>query len=423
MVGHSHHRARVDKKGEMWFNNTIYTFQEMPMKLLQKILDGGFLFLLGAFLLAGLVKTAFFPKELNTYENRYANALPVPTVGTVLDCTFQDGVEDALSDQVLLAQTCKKAYNMANSALQLHMLSGFIQSNPDRYIKLLGLKTFGGENLVYDMQPFPSIQQALEERAQSLNALMRGNPGPEYYAYYIEKDSDMDFETGEKSGAYELLQARLDLPAGHMARLEMDGFDTYREYFYKTDHHWNYKGSYQGYTQVAKLLGVDEPLLLPQEEKVISHSFSGSKAAGMGAKDTFVEDFTAYRFRFPPMEVWHDGEPAGDYGSQEAYLAGAAALEVEYGYFYGGDWGQLVLDTGREGRGNLLVIGESYDNAILKLLASHFHKTYSIDLRNYEKFNGGPFSFSQYLQEHDVQKVLFNGSIGFYTSSELLPGS
>lgn len=68
----------------------------------------------------------------------------------------------------------------------------------------------------------------------------------------------------------------------------------------------------------------------------------------------------------------------------------------------------------------MLVIGESYDNAILKLLASHFNKTYSIDLRNYERTFGAKFQFSEYVKDSQIDKVLLIGNIDYFTMSEFM---
>ena len=67
-----------------------------------------------------------------------------------------------------------------------------------------------------------------------------------------------------------------------------------------------------------------------------------------------------------------------------------------------------------------MVIGESYDNAILKLLASHFEKTFSIDLRNYERTFGSKFQFSQYVKDNNVDKVLLIGNIDYFTMDEFM---
>ena len=69
---------------------------------------------------------------------------------------------------------------------------------------------------------------------------------------------------------------------------------------------------------------------------------------------------------------------------------------------------------------NILIIGESYDNAILKLLASQFNKTYSVDLRDFERDLGKPFSFDKYVRENEIDKVLFIGNYGFFVQDEFI---
>lgn len=391
------------------------------MKRNRTLLNAGFLFLLVAFLLIGLATALLRPREINFYENRLANRLQTPTIDTFLEASssFQNSVELGLSDQILMAQTFKKAYNDASSAMLFGMLSGFLESRPQRYVVLRGINTFGGENLVYKNRPVDEISDWLKQKADGLNSLMAGHPELDFYAYYIEKDTDINFETGEKSGAYEYLLDRITLPEGHMARFQIDSFDEFQQYFYRTDHHWNRIGSYKGYTETAKLLGISEPPLNPQDDILLPYTFSGSKAAGAGAKRVFREDFQAYRFDYPEMAITINGAPVQDYGQQETCFAGQVE-NISYGVFYGGDDAEVVFDTGREDKGNILIIGESYDNAILKLLASHFHKTYSIDLRYYGSLVG-EFSFSDYVKENHIDSVLFIGNMDYYIMEEFLP--
>ena len=130
----------------------------------------------------------------------------------------------------------------------------------------------------------------------------------------------------------------------------------------------------------------------------------GSKAAACGA-DQLGEAMTVFRFGFPAMTVTLDGQPAADYGNQGGPLS--------YSTIYGGDNGEVILDAGASGP-NLLILGESYDNAVLKLLASHYDTLYSVDLRYYAHTMGEPFDLSAYVQEHQITKVLLMGNIDFY---------
>ena len=70
-----------------------------------------FVLLLLLIMLAGLAATLFFPDDINGYENRYAYKIAPPTLSSVADGSFQDGVENALSDQVQFAAAAKMVYN------------------------------------------------------------------------------------------------------------------------------------------------------------------------------------------------------------------------------------------------------------------------------------------------------------------------
>ena len=380
----------------------------------KKILNILFLCVMIGVLLAGLVRTLCFPHDMNTYENRYAEKVEALSVESFLNGTFQSSMDTALSDQVHFAQYCKKIYNVTHSLFQEKLLVPIAQSNPDRYVNLFSLQLFGGTHLLHAPAPLETITDSLTAAAHSYNRLFRQFPDTEFYLYFIENYSTLNFETGEKVPAYAYLTDRIDLPAENTAVFAIDDFDTYRQYFFRTDHHWNYAGSYAAYLELLTLLGISEPALEPQETVTVS-SFSGSKAYESGA-DTFSEPFIAHRFDFPEMTITINGTPADDYGNQTAYLNGTAS-GVSYSGFYGGDAGEIIFDTGSTGRGSLLVFGESFDNAVLKLLASHFDRVYSIDLRNYSHFMGKEFVLRDYLAEHDeIDSVLLLGSLGFYTS-------
>lgn len=373
-------------------------------------------FLLGLllFLLIGLCRTIFWPKTMNYYENRYAHTIEAPSPGSIWSSAFQDSMERALSDQVTFSGTMKSAYHRISNTFQVYATKGFVAKHPDMYITLLGQYIFGGEHLVYGPVWLSDFTEKLDQRIQNLNYIIDKNPSISFFVYYIEKDTDVDFVTGRDAGVSAYLEENLQLPDGHFGEFLVNDFATFQRNFYRTDHHWNCYGSYLGYTQVLRLLDPSAEAMVPVEEVLLPQSFSGSKAATVGAEGILQEQFPAYRFDYPPMDITINGKPAEDYGNQAAYLNGTADGHIGYGAFYGGDMGEIVFQTHPGGKDNILVIGESYDNAILKLLASHYDNTYSVDLRYYEAANGKPFHFSQYVQEHDISTVLLIGNMDFF---------
>lgn len=313
-------------------------------------------------LLLGLARTVFFPKEINYYENRYANRAALPMPGSYADGTFQDQLEAALGDQTPFAERFKARYNDLSSKLTKALLKPVLENG--RYYRVGDVQLFS-DYLTYQTRDLEKLRPTLEERAANYNAIFAAHPDTEFYVCYIEKDTDINFETGERVYADDLLFSMLDLPEDRMLEYEIPDFAAFSEYFYRTDHHWNYLGS--------------------------------------------------YRFAYPEMTVTRNGEPADDYGRQDAV---PGELALSYGAFYGGDDGEIIFDTGRTDRENVLVIGESYDNAILKLLASHFGRTYSVDLRYYRNYLGSDFSLSDYLRRNSITKVLLIGNVDYYISPD-----
>lgn len=371
-----------------------------------------------AILTIGLLRTALFPKEINNYENRYANQWPDFTAAGCLDGTYQDGVDAALMDQLPLAEQMKSLYNRASSTFlkgALDAARDLVGVEGDRYVDFNGLRLFGDDWLTYWPRSVDSVRAELDAKIVALNGTFARHPELDFYLYYIEKDSDLDFETGEKTGLSDYLLAGLDLPRAQIGVYPIDNFGQFSEHFYKTDAHWNHKGSYQGYTQLVQLLGITEQPLVPTGEAVlVSRTFSGKKAATVAGEGVLTEDFYGSPYDFPAMTVTIDGQPAEDYGEQTAYLQGWASEPVSYGGYYGGDNGETILSTGTTGRGSILVIGESFDNAVLKLLASHYDTLCSIDLRYYEHSMGKPFDLSAYTREHGITQVLLIGNIDYF---------
>ena len=383
-----------------------------------RILDIGFIVILLAFLAIGAVKTCFYPKENNTYENRTANQLPSFSAEKALKGTFQDDVESAFSDQVFLAQTMESSYHFGNRSLQLALISSVLDEDEDwdRYVCIFGAQTYGGSHLVFEVYDFDDCKKDMDSRIRHLNQLIASYPELDFYSYYIEKETDLDLETGEKEGFSDYLRENLDLPEEKIGVFAVDDFDDLEKNFYRTDHHWNCEGSYRGYTDVLAMIDPDAEPLCPRAETMLPYPFSGSKASTTGANGVFTENFKAYLFDYPAMDIAIDGNEVMDYGNQEAYWTGAAVDDLTYGDFYGADAGEVVFDTHRPEKGNILVLGESYDNAILKLLAGHFNQTCAVDLRNYERECGQPFHFASYVRDHDITKVLLIGNVDYYLS-------
>ena len=377
------------------------------MKTLQKL----FLLAVFAFLTAGLVRTLCFPKELNEYENRYAAQFPAPTASAYLDGTFQEDADSALSDQIPFSQYMKKAYNNGKTCLLLAMLHGvrsLTGGDQGRYVSFNGLCLYGDDFITNWPRTLSDNQADLDRKSDALNQTFADHPELTFWVYYVEKDTDVNFYTQEKASLSAYLLQKLNLPDQQKAVYSVNNFEEFSRQFFRTDTHWNLDGSYTGYRQLFDFLHCAGTPLEPTGDPVNIGTFSGVKALRVGADDVLTEPFYAYPYAFPAMTVTIDGQPVADYGDQAAFLSG-------------GDEGEVIFSTGTTDRGSLLVLGDSFDNAILKLLASHYDTLYAVDLRYYEHSMGQPFDLTAYTQAHGITNVLLLGNIDYFAQDTFDP--
>lgn len=384
---------------------------------IKKIINVMFLVCIFAYVFLSLIKSYFKPNEIVEMENRYANKYDSITLKEFMDGTTQNNIEDTLSDQIILSSKLKKGNNYIKGKTLMKYVYFYYNQHDLDYLNALNVKFYGPENLVYNYRDLNNIKQYLDEKIDNYNLFAKNNNDIDVYLYYIEKDTDINFNTNEKSKIFEYI--REEIKNIKSSNFKIDNFKEFKEYFYKTDHHWNYKGSYKAYTEVLNLLDVNNPVK-NDSEVCLNKSFSGSKASASVFNKIMKDDFCAYKFDFSSLNISVNGEKK-DYGAQSEFFNNTTNLKINYGNFYGGDDGEIIFKNNDIlSNDNLLVIGESYDNAILKLLAEKFNTTISIDLRNYNYYMNKEFNFKYYKEKYNINKVLFIGNVDFYVMDEFM---
>ncbi|MGN1336992.1 MAG: hypothetical protein ACI4WW_00755 [Candidatus Coprovivens sp.] len=360
--------------------------------------------------IGGFLKTVIFSEDINDYENRTTYKYTKPTIKNITDKEFQDNIELVLSDQLPLSTTMKKKYNEFNSSMNYNIMKTFTRNNcENRYITMMpGVTTFDCDDvLVWGTSSLEHDKASLDLRIKNINNAIKSTKAT-VYVYYIEKDTDINFETNKKSNISNYVMENIKTNNTHIYKI--NSFEEFKRDFYKTDHHWNYEGSYRGYLELAELLDVENPIK-HKEKRCIEKSYTGSKANTSGASKIYIEDFCAYDYDVPNHKVTVDGKESiySRFSLQEG-------TPTTYGGYYGWDNAEIIFDYNQPKRENILLIGESYDNAIIELIGSHFNKTYSIDLRHYERTFGKKFNYTKYIKEHNIEKVILIGNIDYFTS-------
>ena len=255
----------------------------------------------------------------------------------------------------------------------------------------------------------------MQEYIDNYNYRLTGDQYNVYF-YFINNSRSIDF-TQDLSGENDIyldLMSRLSFVDGSSA-LQIQSMEEYERYFYQTDHHWNHVGTHQGYEDILKLLNVEEAPLQPVEEVVFDAVYNGSYASRTGIRNA-TQNFAVYRYDMPEKAVTVKGRPK-KIGRPDAYFDGKysrEALAPHYVTFYGGDFGEILYDTNRPERENLLILCNSYGCSVRELVSNHFNKTFVVDMREYAKLTGLYMNLRDYIEKNDIDKVLIVGDVSYF---------
>ena len=232
------------------------------------------------------------------------------------------------------------------------------------------------------------------------------------YLYFINSSMSVDFRNPGKYDPFGVIKRNFDMDG--YDELSFSNFEEYKKLFYQTDHHWNYRGSYEGYKQCIRMLeGDDVEILVPTGTHTYPTIYNGSLARDNAIKCS-TEKFTVYEFDIPPYKTYID-DVEGFYGYRYLYVSDDDfphnTYSNHYGMYYGDDHAKVVYVFDNPDAQSLLILATSYSNAVNELIASHYKETHILDFRHYRKKYGEPIDAQSYMEAHNLDKLLILGDI------------
>lgn len=189
-----------------------------------------------------------------------------------------------------------------------------------------------------------------------------------------------------------------------VANMDITSLEQYKNYFYKTDHHWNMNGALAGYYDIMNILGkipVDNLEVVNKTER----KFYGSMAKSVLNNKTY--DYILDIDKKLDYDVLVNGKQAS-----EVFKPRQIRLDRDYLYYdyyvqyFNGQYGEICYDYHKDKEENLLILSDSYAWQIDYLIASSFNKTYVVNLR-YDKWKKEDLNLEEYMKERNIKKVLF----------------
>jgi len=163
--------------------------------------------------------------------------------------------------------------------------------------------------------------------------------------------------------------------------------------YYKTDHHWTSRGAYHAYTALCK---AQSRVAKEYVSEIGSDVFRGtlhSKAPYFGAPSDTVELFKLKNEE--DLTLYIEGE------KQNFSIYDREKLEEKdkYTVFFGGNYGEMRIES-KSGKGNLLIIKDSYANSFIPFIAEDYESITVVDPRYMKR------PLSQIMEESEITDIM-----------------
>lgn len=327
----------------------------------------------------GLLHILLPDRTFSPVENRTLSKMPDFSWSALVDGSYTSKLEKYLEDQFPLRDGWMGLKN--------------------RYEYLLGKREFHGVYLCGD-RLIHKIEDAsrAEQNIAYLQKLTELTDIPVYLgliptAAEVYRDQLPAGAENFDQAAY-LKKVRESVPDAVWVDMEkwMDGASGV-SLFYRTDHHWTSAGAWHGYAALMEAMGEPfEPLGTPE---TVSDDFYGTLYSSSGvhwlAPDT-IERYVSGEG--VTVENFEKGETHG------LYVDSFLEEKDKYASFLGGNTPLYIIrNPEAASEEKLLVVRDSYSDAMAPFLSQYFAEIHLVDLRYYRT------SVAEYAQENGMERI------------------
>lgn len=363
-------------------------------------------FLLVIFLVPALTaaECLLAPSGWSVYENRALASVPEHSLSAVLSGKTADGIESFLKDHLVRRNLWLKAY----TALELDVLHSPVVNEVAVTDRAL-LPEMGVSD--YDDSALEEQAAAMAGSLAKIRLATEENGGVFLYVGVPEQRSALRSlypgwmnsnaaEWDAREAAFSKAMAQACVPLLLM-RPVFDGTGDVLTYYSAVDHHYNLRGAYLTYETVCRTL-TDMGVPLTAEKMTVTgldNPYFGTYSRKLYGLSPIREQLLVGSFADEiPYERWDNGERTD---APMTELPETSAEPVYYTAYMEGDQGETIVKTGREGLPKLLIVGDSFTNALETMIWRNFGEMRSLDYRHYTGE-----SLSDYIKDYQPDVVL-----------------
>jgi hypothetical protein len=185
----------------------------------------------------------------------------------------------------------------------------------------------------------------------------------------------------------------------------------YKEYLqFNTDHHWTGRAAYYAYEAFCNTIGISQVQMEKLNRKVIKGFLGTLYYYTLSPELKNNKDSVEY-FKIPyeTKTVYYTKNSTTPVKGN--LYAESARGGNSYGVFLGGDFPLIKIVSSIKNNKKILVLKDSYGNAFVPYLASHYEEIYVIDYRYYE---GG---VKNLVKNNNITDILFAHNVFMFNTN------
>ena len=303
-------------------------------------------------LLFGSAALTFFPAaRMSERENRILAELPTPSAANMADGSYTAGLDTYATERFPFRVPLRAARAALEIGLGRQEVGGVLLCTDGSLCKRI---TPNGRAYQKNLAALQDMQHAYGDRLTVAVAPRRIDARAAVLPPLYDAD--------ENAAVWDTL-------AGSLPHAVTFPALTADAHWYRTDHHWTTLGAYEAYLQLGGVLGYTPYAETDFRAETVSKNFLGTSDAAAGLPRISPDSIQLYRYE-------GDGAYTVKKDGKATPFAGVYDMEKlqtrdQYAVFFGGNCGFLEI-TYSENRPTLLLIKDSFANALLPFLARHY---------------------------------------------------
>ena len=352
--------------------------------------------LLAVSIVVGVVWLAAAPKKtFSENENRVLEPAPVPSLDSILDGSFMKSAENYVADHFPLRDTFVSLNTAGQLLLGKRDLAADYSADP-----VEGGVYFGRNHHLYEVL-LPDKTGIFRDNASAL-AVFAGKCGVPLTLLPVpsgsqEQPENLPYSAPDSSQRqeFEELKRAVEQKAKVVDLFSALSLKTGRDYYFKTDHHWNTEGAYVGYAALSKAMGFP---CVPRSAfyyRTVPQPFYGtlySKSVNTWQKpDILILPYAKQNSSITQITNGkiHNG----------IYYTEYLKKKDKYSVYLGGNPAVTVVKNPEAKGGKLLLLKDSFANSMIPYLSQSFSEIHLVDLRYYN------LDIYKYLKQNGIHQA------------------